>query len=394
MDTDHAPARGDRPAPHPQQTAPNAPAAPEDLLPADVAEQFGTAGSQTAYLNTATYGLPPLEAHEAVVRAERDRATGRLDLDAMDAAVSGSRAAFARLLGLTPDRVAVGSQASQLVGLVAAALPDGAEVVAAEGDFTSLLFPLLAQEQRGVHVRLVPLPELAASVRPSTDLVAVSAVQSSDGAVAALDEIAAAAAANGARTLVDATQAAGWLPLAADRVDLLVCGGYKWLLAPRGTCFLAGTAEALAELPPLGAGWYAGAEIWDSVYGGPLRLASDARRLDLAPVWPAWAGQAPALEFLAEVGVEAIHRHDLALAARFRSGLGLPAGDSAIVSLPLPPGSAERLARAGVVAAERAGRMRFSFHLSTTPDDVDRAVEAIASVDGAGDALGAATADR
>ncbi|GAA4903461.1 aminotransferase class V-fold PLP-dependent enzyme [Streptomonospora salina] len=390
MDTDNAPApgRGHHPAPDPQPSAPNAPATPDGLLPAHIAEHFGTAGTGTAYLNTATYGIPPLAGHEAAVRAERDRAAGRLDVAAMDAAVRDSRAAFARLLGVAPDRVAVGSQASQLVGLVAAALPDGAEVVAPEGDFTSLLFPMLAQQERGVRVRLVPLSDLAAAVRPTTDLVAVSAVQSADGAVAPLEAILAAAESAGARTLVDATQAAGWYPLPAERIDLLVACGYKWLLAPRGTCFLTGTPHALADLRPLAAGWYAGADIWDSVYGGPLRLASDARRLDLAPVWPAWAGQAPALDFIARIGVEAIHRHNLALAARFRSGLGLPPGDSAIVSLPLPPGSAERLADAGVVAAERAGRVRFSFHVSTASTDVDRAVEAVASLEGAGAALG------
>ncbi|GAA4953173.1 aminotransferase class V-fold PLP-dependent enzyme [Streptomonospora halophila] len=365
----------------------------EDLLPAHIAEHFGTAGTGTAFLNTGTYGLPPLAAHEEVLRAERDRAAGRLDLSVLDEAVSASRSAFAELMGLTPERVAVGSQASQFVGLAAASLPDGAEVVAVEGDFSSLLFPLLAQRERGVSVRLVPLADLAAAVRPTTDLVAVSAVQSADGAVAPLEDVLAAAAANGARTLVDATQAAGWLPLPADRIDLLVSCGYKWLLAPRGTCFLAGTPEALADLPPLAAGWYAGAEVWDSVYGGPLRLAADARRLDVSPVWTSWVGQAPALEFIADVGVEAVHRHNLALAARFRSGLGLERGDSAIVSLALPPGSAERLARAGVITSERAGRVRFCFHLSTTPADVDKAVEAVEEVKASGDA-GAGEADE
>ncbi|MDT0304774.1 aminotransferase class V-fold PLP-dependent enzyme [Streptomonospora wellingtoniae] len=352
----------------------------EDFLPAGIAGHFGAAGTGTAFLNTGTYGLPPLAAHEAVLRAERDRAAGRLDLSALDEAVGASRSAFAGLMGLTPERVAVGAQASQFVGLAAASLPDGAEVVAVEGDFSSLLFPLLAQQERGVRVRLVALTDLASAVRPTTDLVAVSAVQSADGAVAPLEDVLAAAAANGARTLVDATQAAGWLPLPADRIDLLVSCGYKWLLAPRGTCFLAGTPEALADLPPLAAGWYAGAKVWDSVYGGPLRLAADARRLDVSPVWTSWVGQAPALEFIADVGVEAVHRHNLALAARFKTRLGLERGgsaDSAIVSLALPPGSADRLARAGVIASERAGRVRFCFHLSTTPADVDKAVEVV-----------------
>ena len=77
-------------------------------------------------------------------------------------------------------------------------------------------------------------------------------------------------------------------------------------------------------LRPLYAGWYAGDDPWTSIYGPPLRLAEDARRLDISPAWLAWAGTVPALELLAEVGIAAIHRHDLGLANALRDRLGLP----------------------------------------------------------------------
>jgi selenocysteine lyase/cysteine desulfurase len=81
-----------------------------------------------------------------------------------------------------------------------------------------------------------------------------------------------------------------------------------------------------------------------------------------------------ALDLIAQVGVPAIHRHDVGLADRLRAGIGLAPGDSAIVSLPVPDGTAERLAAAGVVASVRAGRLRLSCHVHNTPDDVDRAL--------------------
>ncbi|MFI1015119.1 aminotransferase class V-fold PLP-dependent enzyme [Streptomyces sp. NPDC020965] len=330
---------------------------------------------QVCYLNTASYGLPPRAAHEAALAAEHARALGRLDIVGVDAAIARSRAAFSRLIGLPASRVAIGSQVSQSVGVVAASLAQGAEVLVVDGDFTSLLFPFLVAQERGVTVRSVPLERVVDEVRPGTDLVAVSAVQSADGAIAPLDRLLDAAAVHGARVLVDATQAVGWLPIPADRIDLLVCGGYKWLLGPRGTGFLAGTDEALAELPPVAAGWYAGQDVWDSIYGAPLRLAADARRHDLSPAWNSWAGQAPALEFLDGLGVPLIHEHNVALANRFRAGLGLAPGDSAIVSLEVPDGTAERLAAHDVVAAVRAGRLRCSFHISTSEEDVDRALD-------------------
>ncbi|OLT24033.1 class V aminotransferase [Actinomadura sp. CNU-125] len=339
------------------------------------AQREFTAG--VAYLNTATYGLPPRAAHEAVLAAERDRAAGLMAARGPDTAVTRSREAFARIVGLPASRVAGGAQVSYFVGLVAASLPDGARVLVAEGDFTSLLFPFLARP--GLDVRAVPLDTIVDRIDAGTDLVAVSAVQSADGRIVAMDDLTRAARAHGARVLLDVTQAAGWLPLPADRVDWLVCGGYKWLLGPRGTAFLAGTEEALAALPPVGASWYGGADIWDSIYGTPLRLAADARRFDLSPVWASWA-HAPALELLERVGVPAIHAHDVALARRFRAALGLPPGDSAIVSVPVPDGTAERLRDAGVVAAVRAGRLRCAFHLSTTEDDVDRAAALLAPI--------------
>ena len=105
-------------------------------------------------------------------------------------------------------------------------------------------------------------------------------MQSSDGTVADLDAIRWAARAHDAQMLVDLTQAAGWMPIDAGRFDITVCGGYKWLLAPRGTSFMTVTEEAAARLVPHAAGWYAGADRWDSIYGTPLRLASDARRFE------------------------------------------------------------------------------------------------------------------
>jgi len=82
--------------------------------------------------------------------------------------------------------------------------------------------------------------------RMKMNVVAFSAVQSSDGEVADLAAIAAAARAHGALTVVDATQAAGWLPLAAGRFDAVVVSGYKWLLSPRGTAYLS-LSEALLD---------------------------------------------------------------------------------------------------------------------------------------------------
>jgi selenocysteine lyase/cysteine desulfurase len=302
---------------------------------------------------------------------------GRTGFEGWDRSVGAARASFARLHGVAVADVAVGAQASAFAGLVGLSLQRGARVLCAEEDFTSVLFPMLVQQSRDIDVELVPSGRVAEAVDARTELVAVSAVQSADGRVADLSAIAAAAAHHGARTFLDATQACGWLPLDAARFDFVTCSGYKWLLGPRGCTFFAVRPDAAERLSPYLAGWYAGEDPAATYYGGPLRLAADARRFDLSPAWMCWVGQAPALALLERVGIEAIHRHDLAVANRFRAGVGLPPGDSAIVSVTLDDGAEERLLAAGVMAAGRGGAMRFSFHLYTTESDVDRALDAI-----------------
>ena len=333
--------------------------------------------SKTVYLNTASLGLPPRRSLDALDAVVRDWRAGRASPPDYDLPIAAARASYAALVGVDPTDVAVGSQVSVFVGLVAAGLPDGSEVLVVPGEFTSVVFPFLAQAGRGVTVREVPIERLPEAIGPSTTLVAVAAVQSADGRLADLDALSEAAAAAGSRVLLDTTQAVGWLPVNARRFAYTVGGGYKWLLAPRGTCFFTVQPELVDELVPNNAGWYAGARPWDSIYGGPLRLSSDARRFDVSPVWHSWVGQAPALDLLSEVGSGALHAHAVGLANRFRAGVGLEAGDSAIVSLTTPSDVDARMERAGIVASMRAGRLRLSFHINNSTDDADRAVETL-----------------
>ncbi|MCP2094052.1 MULTISPECIES: aminotransferase class V-fold PLP-dependent enzyme [Actinosynnema] len=319
------------------------------------------------YLNTASVGVPSTTTARAVADAVARWARGADAPPVFDEPVAVARAAFGRIVGAPADRVAIGATVSQLVALVAASLPEGARVLVAKGDFTSLTFPFAA---RGHTVTEVPLDELADRAADH-DLVAVSVAQSADGRLADL----AALRATGVPVLLDATQAAGWLPLELDWADWVVGTGYKWLLSPRGTAWLACSEAALARTAPLVANWYAGDDPWTTVYDLPLRLAADARRLDLSPVWHAHVGAAAALPWFASLDRAAVHAHTTGLADALRAGLGLPPAGSAIVSLDVPP---EPLLAAGIAASTRAGRVRLAFHLYSTRDDVDRVLRALA----------------
>jgi selenocysteine lyase/cysteine desulfurase len=342
----------------------------------DIAKAQSLFDPQPGWLNTASYGLPPWPAWDALQEALADWRVGRASWEVWCESTVRARETFARLIGAQVSDVTTGAQVSQLVALIAASLPDGARVLAPDIEFTSNLFPWMAQASRGVEVRTVPAPSLAAEIDDRTDVVAFSLVQSSTGEVADLDAITAAARTANALTVVDATQACGWLPVDATRVDALVGGAYKWLLSPRGTAFMVTTPALRERLIPAQANWWAGDDPHTSYYGPPLRLASDARRFDISPSWFSWVGTNPALELIEQVGVEEIHSYDVGLANRFRAGLGLAPSNSAIVSVDVPDAQA-RLEAAGVRAAVRGGQLRASFHLYTAEADVDTALNAL-----------------
>ncbi|MEU6311724.1 aminotransferase class V-fold PLP-dependent enzyme [Streptomyces sp. NPDC047014] len=334
----------------------------------------------TTYLNTATCGVLPRSA-VAAVRELAEAAGAGLPAGSGDFdRVNRTRAAFARLVGVGTDRVAVGSAVATHVGLVAASLPPGAEVLCSERDFASVINPFAVRGD--LKMRYAPLESIAGAVGPDTALVALSAVQSADGRIADLPAVRAAATAHGARMLVDATQAAGWLPFDASPYDYTVTGGYKWLLGGRGASYLTVSREAQDSLTPLHAGWVAAESMWDATYGPMAELAHGARRFDESPGFLAYHAAEPSLALLELIGVEAVHAHDTALAARYRAGLArlghepVP-GEAAIVSVPGLTDRLPALQAAGITLSARAGFLRASFHLYTTEADVDHLLNAL-----------------
>ncbi|MER7009679.1 aminotransferase class V-fold PLP-dependent enzyme [Dactylosporangium sp. NPDC000555] len=327
--------------------------------------------AQPGWLNTASYGLPPRRAYEALQAMLGDWRVGRTSADQWNDSTQRARRSYARLIGVAAEDVCVGAQVSQVLTPVAAGLA-GRRFLVPEIEFTSNVFPWLLAGQ----VRTAPVAALPSRIDSSVDVVAFSLVQSATGEVADYPAIVAAARACGALVVVDATQACGWLPFDGSLADVVVTGTYKWLMSPRGTA-LAYLDPGLRErLTPWAAGWYAGEDVHDSYYGPPLRLARTARRFDISPSWPAYVATAPALELVEELGVAAIGAHNVRLANRFLAGLGRPPGNSAIVVVDVPQAE-QRLSRAGIRAAVRAGRLRASFHAYTTDADVDLALNAL-----------------
>jgi selenocysteine lyase/cysteine desulfurase len=326
------------------------------------------------YLNAATLGLPTRAVVETMARAVQQWAAGRASAVGYDEAVARCRERYAHLVGVPAHWVAAHSQTSVVTSLLATALPDDAEIVVPEGDFTSVVFPFLVQADRGVRVRQVPLAGLADAVQSSTTVVAFSLAQSADGTLADSTAVREAAARHGALTFCDLTQAVGWLPCRAGDYDITTASAYKWLCHPRGVAYLTVRPEVMDRLRPIHAGWYAGESRWDSVYGPEMVLASDARRFDVSPAWLAWEAGVPAMELFAGVDPELVRAHDVGLADSLLARLGMEPRGQAVVSLPDSDGGlAAALMARGAVVAGRAGRVRIGFHLWNDEPDVDLA---------------------
>ncbi|MFE9371393.1 aminotransferase class V-fold PLP-dependent enzyme [Streptomyces sp. NPDC006711] len=330
----------------------------------------------TTYLNTASTGLLPARAVAAMGEAVAASAAGR-PTD-MFGDVEAARAAYARLVKVPVRRVAAGASVAVYAGLVAASLPEGAEVLVARGDFSSVVNPFHVRGD--LKVRTAALDDLAEEVRPGTALVAVSAVQSADGRVADLAAIRAAALAHGARTLVDVSQGAGWYPVDAGAYDYTVTVGFKWLAGPRGVAFLT-VPDDLGGLTPVFAGWVAGEHPWDSCYGPVRELARSARRFDESPALFSYTGARHSLALLEELGAERVHAHNTALADRFRAGLAplghepIAAPGSAIVAVPELGHLQAELSGRDIELSNRAGNLRAAFHFYNSAKDVDRLLD-------------------
>jgi len=366
---------------------------------------------EVVYLNSGSIGLMPLPVQEAAAAVERDiwlRGTTGFDEAAETACLEDARSAAAVLLGADRDDVAIVKSATEAFGMVAWWVQplEGTNVVTIDIEHPSTAYPWLrVARETGAEARLVrvwddpaslSVDKVAEHVDDETSVIVVSYVQYSTGYRFVLKELADLAHAYGALLAIDATQAAGMAPVdvAADDIDILVAGGYKWLCGPFGAAVCWLRPELRKEFDPPFVGWRSTVDPY-TFDARTMPLAPTARNMEYSTMgYGSAVALGRALEYVNDLGVERVLAHDQALAARLADGLRTlgatvltPEDDAhrgGIVTARYPGRDGEevagRLNDAGVIVSPRFGATRFSLHFFNDERDVDAALHVLATL--------------
>jgi selenocysteine lyase/cysteine desulfurase len=363
--------------------------------------------SDTVYLNNASIGPLPERTRLVLEEFNRGRAAPhKLPDRELFALLADTRGKIARLIGASAEEIALTVNTGFGIAMAARALPlePGDIVLVSDKEFPANVYPWLRLKDRGVSMELVPTtaegwPDEARLLErlrdPRVKVLAVSLVQFSNGYLVDLDRLSAATRETGAFLVVDAIQAVGQQPvdLSRTRVDVLACGGQKWLLSPWGSGFVYVRRDLIGSLDPAITGWlsFEGTDDLTRLTQYDDTLRADARRFELMTLpYQDFAGLNASLELLLSLGIERIrdhirilHQPVLEWAERSGTRVTSPRGPSGSGILCVAPeGVVEvrrRLKAAGIVCSLREGAIRFSPHCYNTVAEMERVAHALAA---------------
>ena len=327
--------------------------------------------------------------------------------------VYDTRVKLAKLFGCPrADRVAFTANVTEALNIaVNGLIGRGDHVITTDCEHNSVLRPLyrLADEQ-GVEVSFVPADRqgnldydaFEALMQPHTRAIVCTHASNLTGNLTDLARVSAVAKAHDVLLIVDAAQTAGAYPIdmTALGIDVLCFTGHKGLMGPQGTGGLCVREGLTLRHWKVGG---SGVQSYSRTHPTQMPTCLEAGTLNGHGI----AGLSAALDFIAEVGVDAIHDRETALMRRFYEGVKEVPGITvygdfsrrrmAIVTLNIGdyesgavsdalseeygiatrPGAhcAPRMHQA--LGTEQQGAVRFSFSWFNTEQEIDAAIQAV-----------------
>jgi selenocysteine lyase/cysteine desulfurase len=366
------------------------------------------AAGETIFLNHASTGPLPARTVRVLeqwgwLRANPHRIAHELQFGTLDR----SRELVARLVGASPQEIALATNTSYGLNLAAFSLPlkAGDVVLTPDLEFPANVYPWMAlAERRGIEYRRLKCEDgVLSAERLRRELeddrvraVSVSWVQFASGARADIAALGGICRERGVYFVVDAIQGLGPLTidLSSMHVDIFACGAQKWLLSPWGSGFVYVRRDLIGELEPYDVSWLAvrGADDFNKLVDYDMSWRDNARKFEFITLpFQDMAAMNASLELFHDLGPENVSRHICGLAdyiaewAQSRDGVSLvtpaaPDCRGGIVSVrPTDARAASaRLNAAKVAHSLREGAIRLSPHCYNTREEIDAALEIIA----------------
>jgi len=352
------------------------------------------------YLNSASIGPLPERTRRRLDEYSALRsAPHRMTDHDFFAELDQARALTARLLNVTAGEIVLTVNTTYGLNLAAGGLPlqPGDIVLASDREFPANVYPWMHLAKRGVSLELAPVtaegwPDedhlVERMADPKVRVLAVSLVQFSNGYKVDLARLSRRARDTDTFLVVDAIQGIGVVPvdLQSTPVDILSCGGQKWLLSPWGSGFVYVRKELMPVINPVVVGWMAfeGTDDFTRLTTYNPRLRDDAKRYEIISLpFQDFAGYNTSVSMLLEVGIPAIAEHVAEVQAPMldwarrrgvpiSSPVGVRGSGIVCVKVPDPAGAYRAIRAQGVEASVREGAIRLSPHLFNTVDEMER----------------------
>lgn len=348
---------------------------------------------------------PALRSHqEATLRFFTEKSQGERARALFADKVEVTRAQCAQLFMVNAGDITFLSSASDGINTVMYGMQweQGDNVVIADVEFPSGAYPWSLLTGIGVEVRVakhkdwkVSLDDIADLIDERTRIVLISHVSMFTGQRIDLEKLSKIVRRSRAKLVLDATHAAGVVPVDAALADVVVSSCYKWLLGVHGTAIFYWNRERFPELEPAFLGWNSVSSF--SGWSEPLsfELKPDTHRFQ--PANPDFLGiylLNNALDTLLPLGREAICEHALAMTGVLHealSGSGFEvmtpapaeerAGNVCIMSDRVDELAASLKARNVLVWGTYASaeRLRISAHVYNSLADIEACIASLQS---------------